>query len=206
MLKEVFISLVSNYSSDQEYIALLWAKIAKKHTQKSRSYHNLAHLENIYQQLLKIKSNLMDWDIILFTMFYHDYIYNALKKDNEDQSAEVATKVLLSLSMQKDRITLCNKTILATKGHNDSDNSDINYFTDADLSILGDNWFAYNKYYQEVRKEYKYYPDFIYKKGRIQVLNQFLSMPRIFKTDYFYHQLEKQARNNMQKEIDILTP
>lgn len=30
-------------------------------------------------------------------------------------------------------------------------------------------------------------------------------MPRIFKTDHFYHMLEEQARYNLLKEINILS-
>ncbi|WP_378180632.1 hypothetical protein [Aquimarina sp. SS2-1] len=196
--------LVSKYSPDKEYIETLWQEIVKNYNKKNRYYHNLSHLENLYHQLLKVKEEILDWDIILFALFYHDYIYNVLKQDNEEQSAQKARKILSSLSIGSNRIELCEKMILATKGHHISTHNDINYFTDADLSILGSNWVTYKSYFTAVRKEYKYYPDFMYNKGRMKVLKHFIEMPRIFKTQYFYKKFEKQAKNNLQHEINLL--
>ncbi|WP_248601256.1 HD domain-containing protein [Aquimarina muelleri] len=154
--------------------------------------------------MLEIKTRIKNWDIALFALFYHDYIYNVLKQDNEEQSAKKAEKILNTLKIEKKDITLCSKIIIATKGHNISKNSDINYFTDADLSILGNDWKTYEEYYKNVRKEYKYYPDFVYNKGRIKVLHHFINMPTIFKTSHFYNKFEVQAKENLQREIDLL--
>ncbi len=205
MLKEVFISLVSKYSEDNEYVTSLWNEIAKNHSKKSRYYHNLSHLENLYHNLLFIKEEISDWDITLFALFYHDIIYNVLKQDNEDQSAKKAIEVLQTLSIASERIELCENMILATQGHQVSENTDINYFTDADLSILGSKWEEYEVYFKNVRKEYKYYPNFMYNKGRIKVLKHFIDMPRIFKTEHFYNTLENKAKNNLQQEINLLS-
>ncbi|WP_298313905.1 hypothetical protein [uncultured Aquimarina sp.] len=205
MLKEVFISLVSKYSVDKEYADSLWDQIARNHSKKNRYYHNLSHLENLYQNLLLIKEEILDWDIILFAIFYHDFVYNVLKQDNEEKSAQKAIDILRSLSIDPERIQLCKEIILATKGHQISKDKDVNYFTDTDLSILGSSWEDYKTYYRNVRREYKYYPDFMYNKGRIKVLKHFLDMSRIFKTDYFYHRLENQAKNNLRQEIHLLS-
>jgi len=205
LLKEVFISLAYRYSEDTEHISLLWNEIFKNHSKKNRYYHNLTHLDNLFQHLESVKSNIKDWDITLFALFYHDYIYNVLKQDNEERSAQKAIDVVTTLSMDIERVKLCENIILATKGHQISENNDINYFTDADLSILGSTWSDYETYYKNVRKEYRYYPDFMYNKGRIKVLQHFIDMPRIFKTDYFYKKLEKQTKYNLQQEINLLS-
>ncbi|AXT51640.1 hypothetical protein D1818_12630 [Aquimarina sp. BL5] len=190
---------------DKEYTDSLWDEIARNHSKKSRYYHNLSHLENLYQNLLLIKEEILDWDIILFAIFYHDFVYNVLKQDNEEKSAQKAIDILGSLSIDPERIQLCKEIILATKGHQISKDKDVNHFTDADLSILGSSWEDYRTYYTDVRREYKYYPDFMYNKGRIKVLKNFLDMSRIFKTDYFYHRLENQAKNNIRQEIHLLS-
>ncbi len=205
MLKEVFVTLLTNYCDDSNQIESLWNAIDKKHRNKKRYYHNLSHLEHLYQNLLQAKDQIVDWDMVLFTLFYHDYIYNVLKQDNEEQSAIKALEILNALDIDKNRIDVCYEIILATKGHNTSKNSDVNYFTDADLAILGSDWKNYETYYKNVRKEYKYYPDFMYNKGRIKVLRHFIDMPRIFKTDYFHEQFETQAKENLQLEIISLS-
>jgi predicted metal-dependent HD superfamily phosphohydrolase len=94
--------------------------------------------------------------------------------------------------------------ILATKAHVMSANHDSNLFTDADLSILGAPADEYMQYTGQIRKEYRYYPDLVYKPGRKKVLRHFLEMERIFKTDYFFAQYEKQARANIETELQRL--
>jgi predicted metal-dependent HD superfamily phosphohydrolase len=140
----------------------------------------------------------------LFTLYYHDIIYNSLKSDNEEKSAELAEKRMKQIFVSNDTLELCKKQILATKSHIKSTDSDTNYFTDADLSILGQDWDAYSSYYKNVRKEYSIYPDFVYNPGRKKVLNHFLSMDRIFKTAFFYNRFEIQAKRNLQKEMELL--
>lgn len=205
MLKPVFITLLSDYTQDSEYMESLWSDIAKQHSKKNRYYHNLSHLENLYRHLIEVKNEIKDWDMVLFALFYHDYIYNVYKQDNEEQSAKKAKKILNTLKIEKKRITTCFDTIIATQGHKIAKSKDINYFTDADLSILGSDWKTYERYYKNVRKEYKHYPDFMYHKGRIKVLHHFKDMPAIFKTNYFYNKFEIQAKKNLQQEIDLLS-
>ncbi|WP_103069737.1 HD domain-containing protein [Aquimarina sediminis] len=205
MLKNIFTSLITKYTNDQEVLELLWVDISKTHSQKNRHYHNLSHLENLFQNLIMVQDKIKDWDIVLFALFYHDYVYNARKQNNEEKSAQKAVEVLNSLSIDKNRVALCSDIILATKGHHISENQDVNYFTDADLSILGSDWKYYEAYFKNVRKEYKYYPDFIYNNGRIKVLNHFIDMPAIFKTNYFNQNLEVKAKRNLQQEIDLLS-
>jgi predicted metal-dependent HD superfamily phosphohydrolase len=204
LLKQVFTTLLSNYTQDSEYIESLWGDISKQHNKKTRYYHNLSHLDHLYYNLVEVKNEIKDWDIVLFALFYHDYIYNILKQDNEEQSAKKAVEILSSLPIEENRITLCSDMILATKGHNSSKNSDINYFTDADLSILGSDWKHYEIYYKNVRMEYKYYPDFMYNKGRSKVLHHFMDMPAIFKSDHFFKKFETRAKENLQQEMNLL--
>jgi predicted metal-dependent HD superfamily phosphohydrolase len=204
MLKEIFVELVTNYTDNNELISELWTEIEKNYSSKKRHYHTLQHLDNLLAQLTVIKGELENWDTILFTLYYHDIIYNSLKSDNEEKSAELAEKRMKQISISNDIIGLCKQQILATKSHIKSTESDTNYFTDADLSVFGQPWETYSLYYKNVRKEYSIYPDFVYNPGRKRVLDHFLEMERIFKTDFFYNKFEMQAKQNLQKELELL--
>jgi predicted metal-dependent HD superfamily phosphohydrolase len=203
-LKDVFIQLAKKYCDDIAVVDECWREIEINYTKKKRHYHTLSHIENLWKQLEIVKENIEDWDTVLFTLFYHDVIYNALKKDNEEQSALLAEKRMIQLGISATSIDKCKKQIIATKQHLKNTDSDTNYFIDADLSILGTNWEIYFKYLNDVRKEYSIYPNLIYKPGRKKVLEHFLGMERIYKTDYFFNNFEGQAKLNMQKEIDLL--
>lgn len=204
MLKETFNELLANYTDDDNLSQELWTEIEKSYSDKKRHYHTLAHLDNLLIQLTEVKSEIKNWNANLFTLYYHDIIYNSLKSDNEEKSAELAAKRMKQVSVPVSTIELCSNQILATKSHVKSADSDTNYFTDADLSVLGQSWDVYTQYYKNVRKEYSIYPDFVYNPGRKKVLNHFLSMDRIFKTEYFYNKFEVQAKLNLQMEIELL--
>jgi predicted metal-dependent HD superfamily phosphohydrolase len=203
MLKEAFIELLTNYTDNNVLANELWNEIAKNYSSNKRYYHTLKHLENLLTQLTEVKAEIQNWDTILFTLYYHDIIYNSLKSDNEEKSAELAEKRMKQISVPDNSLELCKKQILATKSHIKSNDSDTNYFTDADLSVLGHPWETYSEYYKNVRKEYSIYPDFVYNPGRKKVLNHFLIMDRIFKTEFFHSKFEIQAKQNLQKEIEL---
>ncbi|HPN19695.1 MAG TPA: hypothetical protein PK546_09120 [Chitinophagales bacterium] len=203
-LKEIFSNLLINYTTNSSLINELWDEVEKNYSGKNRHYHTLQHLENLLITLTEVKSEIQNWESILFTLFYHDIIYTALKSDNEENSALLAEKRMQQLSVSNDIIERCKNQILATKSHSKSTDSDTNYFTDADLSVLGQPWEIYSLYYKNVRKEYAIYPDFIYNTGRKKVIQHFLSMNSIYKTDYFYNQFEKVAKENLMKELSYL--
>lgn len=204
MLKETFVRLLSVYSNDSRLAEELWTEIESNYSGKKRHYHTPLHLQSLLRQLLAVKDKIQDWNTLLFSLYYHDIIYNALRSDNEEKSAELAGKRMQQIGVPAGNIENCKIQILATKKHQDSSTPDTNYFTDADLSILGTDWETYHKYYQNVRKEYSVYPNIVYNPGRKKVLKHFLEMEKIFKTHYFFDKFERQARENISREIELL--
>ncbi len=202
-LQPLFHQLALQYSSDETIIIRFWKEIEEAYKDPRRQYHNLTHLENLSVELAACKHLIKDWNTVLFAMFYHDVVYNTLKQNNEEKSALMAESRLRSLKVTEDQIQKCKTLILATKIHEEQTDGDINYFTDADLSILGKDWEAYSFYIDQIRKEYAIYIDLLYNPGRKKVLNHFLSMPRIFKTDFFYEKYELEARKNIASELSF---
>jgi predicted metal-dependent HD superfamily phosphohydrolase len=205
ILKETFIELLTNYTNSTSLINDLWMEIEIHYSGKKRYYHTLDHLDKVLLQLTVTKDEIQNWKAILFTLYYHDIIYNPLKTNNEEKSAELAEKRMRQISVPADITELCKNQILATKSHLKSIDNDTNYFTDADLSVLGQTWEVYSQYFKNIRKEYSIYPDFVYNPGRKKVLNHFLSMNRIYKTGYFFNNFEIQAKINLQRESELLS-
>ncbi len=155
-------------------------------------------------ELRNVEEKIDNWKVILFSLFYHDIIYKTTKKDNEEKSAILATKRMTQIGVNNRDIQLCYQQIIATKNHRENSDSDTNYFTDADLSILGQNSSVYNTYCQNIRKEYAIYPTFLYNKGRKKVINHFLSQASIYKTTHFFEKYETQAKSNLTLELKRL--
>ncbi|MEK6482321.1 hypothetical protein WJR50_32580 [Catalinimonas sp. 4WD22] len=203
-LRIIWHELSSKYSSNTKLVESLWEEIEKSYTDKKRHYHNLAHLAYMIGKAMECKDKLADLDTLLFSIFYHDIIYSTKRKDNEEKSAEVAQNRLTSLGVPTSKTAKCQQQILATKHHQDNNDSDTNYLVDFDLAILGESLEKYHDYAKKIRKEYSMYPDFLYKKGRKKALQHFLAMEVIFKTAEFRNDYEQQARENLKIELQQL--
>jgi predicted metal-dependent HD superfamily phosphohydrolase len=204
MLLDTFTRLCREFTNDARLIERHWHNISKNYSGRKRHYHNLDHLSNMFAQLESCRHLIADWDSALFALFYHDLVYTTTSNDNEEKSAVEAGKKLKELNVPAGKITRVNELILATRSHKASDHNDINLFTDADLSILGSSEPEYEQYCANVRKEYSIFPDVLYKPGRRKVLQHFLDMPYIFKTEFFRSKMESAARRNIENELKTL--
>lgn len=203
MFQQAFINSSKTLTSDEGLIHALWNEIVNAYTSPDRHYHNLQHLDNLLQEVLPLQQHIKDWHVVVFAIAYHDFVYEPIKQNNEEKSAACAEEKLGYL-IDNLRLAKCKNIILATKRHEQSDDPDINYFTDADLSILGKPKPEYLSYTLKIRKEYKIFPDLIYKPGRKKVVRHFLEMERIYKSEYFYHKYELSARQNLTEELQAL--
>ncbi|RYD78282.1 MAG: hypothetical protein EOP53_11480 [Sphingobacteriales bacterium] len=204
MLKETFLHLVKEYKADDETAAVLWKEIEMAYSGKKRFYHTLTHLENMLEQLEFVQHQIKNNNCLLFALYYHDVVYNASSWQNEEASAVLAVNRMARLNVPEEIQSNCKAMILSTKKHLLSDDMDTNYFIDADLSILGQDWEIYKLYAKKVRKEYAVYPDIVYKPGRKKVLKHFIEMQHIFKTGEFYNRFERKAKENLNRELSIL--
>lgn len=202
-LAYLFREVVRSFTEDEQQITASWNELEIAYSLADRYYHNLEHIRHMLTLLHEVKADCADLPALQLAVFYHDIVYDAQRKDNEEQSAVIAGKRLTELGFK--RVEKVADLILATQKHEGAEDRDTNYLLDIDLSILGVQWPRYQAYAQQVREEYRIYPDEVYNPGRVQVLQHFLNTARIFKTDYFYHKLEEQARVNLSKEIAELS-
>jgi predicted metal-dependent HD superfamily phosphohydrolase len=201
MMQATFTDLAARYCSNKRLIEQVWNEIEKSYSNPKRFYHNLSHLQQFYIELEAASDAIQNRDAILFSLFFHDLVYNPLRRDNEERSTIIADNRLATLDVPQEMINTSKDLIMATKSHNRSENSDTNIFTDADLSILGQPPAVYDAYTAGIRKEYILYSDMLYKPGRKAVVQHFLSLDPIFKTEHFYMKYEKQAKENLQREL-----
>lgn len=202
ILEKKFKKILSKYEASNAAVDSLWQEVFANYSGKDRHYHNIAHLLNFNAQLEKCKELTQDDDILFVAMVYHDAIYNSPDHRDEERSAELAVKRLRSIGYPEASIKKCEALILATKQHALSADTDTNYFNDADMTILGLESKIYTQYVKDVRAEYGNTPQF--DSGRKRILQYFLNMDRIFKTDFFNKIYEQDARNNIKAELESL--
>jgi len=201
-LEKRFKSIVFAQHADTMMADKLWKEVVSNYSGKDRYYHTMAHLENFYAQLQKCEAQTKDHDVLFMAMIYHDVIYNSADHKDEERSADMAVERLKGIGFAEASISKCKELILATKAHAVSADADTNYFNDGDMSILGLDRAVYQQYVKDVRMEYGNTPQF--DAGRKRVLQYFLGMERIFKTDFFYKIYEASARANVTWELSQL--
>ncbi|AEA45651.1 HD domain-containing protein [Fluviicola taffensis] len=203
-IKAVYEDLILRLGHSRTIASDKWDIISAAYNSSSRFYHNLNHLEAMLFELEKVKEEIKDWDSILFSLIYHDFVYDSFRGDNEALSAEFASTELTALNLNNEQIDKIKETILATKSHDFKSDHDMNVFLDADLSILGADKKMYDNYSRNVRLEFIQYPSFVFYQGRIKVLEYFLSHSSIYKTDFFKKQFEQKAVENLSRELNEL--
>lgn len=210
MIQEAYqkwMELSTRYTNDVDYAEFLWKQIKKEYTSKGRYYHNLNHITTMLNEAENSRSELYDEDAVLFAIWFHDIIYKSSRKDNEEKSATHASSALQKLELKNSSIEKISTLIISTKKHQVvlDENEDNAFLLDFDLGILGQSWETYSSYVTSIRKEYRLYPDVLYKPVRKKVLESFLSRDIIYFTDKYRVLYEAQARKNIEKEIKLLS-
>jgi predicted metal-dependent HD superfamily phosphohydrolase len=200
MLTDRFLQLVAGYTANPSLANSLWLEIFAKYSEPGRHYHTTEHLEKILAELDEVRHQITDWDTMLFALFYHDIIHTAISSANETESARIAKQRLAEIGYPEEKIAKCKSMILATKNHQLSDDPDTNFLIDADLAVLGQDTANYQQYAEDIRKEYAVFPDLLYDYGRKKMIQHYLKMKPIYKTDHFFYKYESQARKNLENE------
>jgi len=196
--KNLFKRVGCNISPDEQFKSLV-----KAYSEKHRAYHNLNHLEQCLKEFDKVKSYLDLPDLVEIAIWYHDAIYNTRSDRNEEESALLAERDLNDFGIIKESIKTVHDLILSTKHNDEPKYSDTKYLIDIDLSILGSAPNIFQEYENNIRKEYKWVPIFLFRKKRVEVLKSFLRRKHIFYTKLFREKYEYQARININSVLSV---
>lgn len=183
-----------------------FAQLAHHYRAPDRYYHNLHHLADMLDWLLRMLILAPRLDVLGLAVFFHDVIYDSQARDNEEQSAAYAAVAMRTLGLPEPMIGEVQRLILLTKQHQTTaDDSNGQILLDADLAILGACKARYQVYRQAIRQEYWWVPDAAYRAGRVQALQRFLQRDRIYATESLFHRREQRARRNLEREIRELS-
>ncbi len=196
---------LSYYQISSKQIEIIIQDLNRRYTDQNRIYHNLDHIEDMFNILLKYMNKINNFESILYACCFHDIIYDTRYNNNEKKSSIYAEILLKNIGVDTDTINTTKKLILATKYHipiiNNFDNK---IFIDSDLAILGTSRPHYIKYMKAVRKEYSWVNSNDYKKGRSEELKKLLNRKFIFYTHELYSIYEIKARYNLEYEMKHL--
>lgn len=174
------------------------------YSEKWRHYHTAEHITACLRHLDAITPGLDAPREVEMALWFHDAVYKPLSSNNEQESADWAMTFLLGEGADHAAAVRVRRLIMATRHDAPCLTGDETILVDIDLSILGTDPIVYNRYEQQVRKEYALVPSFIYRKKRVAILRGFLERPRIYASGRFAEATEHQARANLLSAISML--
>ena len=91
--------------------------------------------------------------------------------------------------------------ILASVHRTAPDEPDTRLFADIDLAILGRPEAIFDEYERQVRQEYAWVPEALFRAGRSAILRSFLERPSLYGTDFFRGKYQNVARANLERSL-----
>ena len=180
--------------SDRPLAALL-----AMYGQPHRAYHNQRHLLDCLIELDGVRGFCGDVGAVEAALWFHDCIYDLDASDNEERSAQVARAMLLECETSEHFIRQVVGLVLDTRGLAAPRTREGQFVCDIDLSVLGREPEAFDRYDRAIRQEYQHVPEDLYLNKRGEILRGFLERPRIYQTDCFHARLEERARDNLRR-------
>jgi predicted metal-dependent HD superfamily phosphohydrolase len=176
------------------------------YAQPHRRYHDERHLDDCLRQLDDLRDVTEDDRRRLrWAALWHDAIYDPLRIDNEERSADLAKAELIGCGVDETDADEVARLILLTKGHSVDEADRLGaLLVSVDLSILGSDPERYSSYAADVRAEYAHVPDEGWRSRRAAVLRHLIEANPLYPNADFRQRLEAQAKRNMDAELRSL--
>jgi predicted metal-dependent HD superfamily phosphohydrolase len=138
-----------------------------------RHYHNLNHLNDLISQINDDKSKYSEkeYEKLLITALFHDCVYDPMKTDNEDKSADFFMECCSDKSNPD--ILEIKQMILDTKNHH-SKTMLSKKFNQYDMNIVERDFEELLEWERGIYAEYKSYGKETYRVGRLKFLESLL--------------------------------
>jgi predicted metal-dependent HD superfamily phosphohydrolase len=173
-------------------------------SEPQRHYHDQRHLRECLVRWQSWKDRALQPGEVALALWYHDAIYQPQAGDNELRSADWAARAMREAGLDTECIDRVHALIMATRHDAPAETPDAQLLVDIDLAVLGASPQRFDEYDRDVRAEYAWVPEALYRSKRREVLQGFAGRERIYQTRAAYEELEAQARANLATAISRL--
>lgn len=179
----------------------LFQRLVTCYSESHRKYHTMQHLQECFALLDRVRSYAEQPAEVELALWFHDAIYNTRKSDNEKRSAEWASESAIAGGLSDEQASRIFELVMATKHNALPVGLDAEVLVDVDLGILGAESARFDEYEIQVRQEYAWVPEFLYRRERRKVLQEFAKRASIYSTKYFRDEFESRARDNLARSL-----
>jgi predicted metal-dependent HD superfamily phosphohydrolase len=173
----------------------LEARLRALYAVPPRAYHNASHVDEVLARFDEARAGMRDPRVPFYALLFHDAIYVAGRKDNEEKSAQA----FLAEGLVPDVAEKVRDVILATARHGRILPSEVDADTalalDCDMAILGASPERFAEYDAQIAEEYA--GTVLYSFGRKKFVKGLLARERLYLSDFFHARFDAQARANL---------
>ena len=175
--------------------------LTRAYAEAQRAYHTLGHIRDCLGEFDGAAGLAESAVEVEAAVWLHDVVYNPRAADNEERSADWAERALAQAGVSGVVIGRIRELILATRHQAVPEGRDAALLVDIDLSILGREADAFERYERQIRQEYGFVTEAAFREGRSEILEGFLRREHIYQTFPFRERYEAQARENLARSI-----
>jgi predicted metal-dependent HD superfamily phosphohydrolase len=179
----------------------VYEELVAGYAEPHRHYHTARHLHECFAMLDGVRGDAERPGEVELALWFHDAVYDTRRHDNEERSAEWARAVVARAGLDAAVGERVSALIMATRHDATPVGADACVLVDVDLSILGAEAARFDEYERDVRAEYAWVPDALFKRERRKILRRLLERPQLFNTRRLRAQLEAQARENLARSL-----
>ncbi|HZJ56088.1 MAG TPA: hypothetical protein VFD38_18235 [Myxococcaceae bacterium] len=194
-----FGALVQRLGGDASAAGGTFEVLATAWGEPARRYHDREHLAECLHQLDLAAAGGASTDVVEFALWFHDAIYVAGARDNEESSARLLVEECGRLGLDRSVAEAAAALVRATvhEASADEPGPDEALMLDIDLSILGSDPLRFMEYEYAIEEEFQKTPRMRFRIGRGRFLASLLARPRIFCTEVFRERYEERAREQL---------
>ena len=183
----------------------LFADIISRYEEPHRFYHTGQHLAECFERWSDLRAQAKHPAEVEVALWFHDAVYDTHSDLNEARSADVAMHAARSLGIEAVPAQRIHDLIMSTRHATLPVGQDARLLVDTDLAILGAETARFVEYEHQVRQEYAWVPENVFRERRANILRGFLERSYIFSTELFREHYERRARENIRQSLDTLS-
>ncbi len=184
---------------------VLFEQLIQAYSATDRFYHNLMHIDNCISIFDQTKFLAAYPEEVELAIWFHDAVYDTRRDDNEQKSAEWAEKVASRSGLCSSVAERVSGLILATRHGAEVWDTDAQLMVDVDLSILGADPETFWQYEKNIKKEYVWVPESLFRLRRMEILRNFLNREYIYHHKQYRGIFEEKARFNLKQAVEKLS-
>ena len=199
-------------------VAELGESLLQAWEQPHRAYHHSGHLSQMLTDLDHLYAHRAQAGstplALILAAWFHDAVYEGAPGKDERRSEQLASASLAPLVtaglLTGHELQMVSLLVRATATHELPESTDlpagyepadIQFFLDADMSILAADSARYRRYLRGVRSEYSHFDDEAFRTGRTNFLRSILGRKRIFLSEEALQLWEGPAQANLHAEL-----